>query len=101
MNGRSKKDLFTNKQSNNSPVNTNLTKILVMNVKNIIRDAIRNTGAKQYYYILNDRFTTRYERLLLKISPARFFRYRYKRFLHKKLNLKYPTAYNEKLIGLS
>lgn len=72
-----------------------------MNVKNIIRDAIRNTGAKQYYYTLNNRFTTRYERILLKISPARFFRYRYKRFLHKELNLEHPTAYNEKLIWLN
>jgi len=72
-----------------------------MKEENIIRKAIRKTGAKQYYYTLNQNFRSRYEHLLLNLSPSRFFRYRYKRFLHKKLDLAHPTAYNEKLIWMN
>ena len=67
----------------------------------MIRSTYLKSGMTQKYYSLANNFRSRYEDLLLQLSPVQFSKFRYKQLFNRKLNLSQPNTYSEKLIWLN
>lgn len=72
-----------------------------MKFQDKVKNAIKQSGVLNYYYKTKKKYRKFYSDFLLKLSPVLFAKYRYKSFYGKRLNLKVPVTFDEKLLWLN
>jgi len=71
-----------------------------MELSSVIKTTIKRSGAVSLYYILLNKYGVLFPSFLLRFSPRYFVKYRYKKAYGKRIHLKNPRTFDEKLLWL-